>query len=87
MTGLQTVPYHIAGMGSDIVLLEENFSHSSRDWNNMRLKDLIHTAKAYKCVLNYNQVGTVKSAKLTNNYITILYNAQGVLLIFSMSIL
>ena len=52
MTGLQTVPCHLAGMRSGIVLLEENyvFYNSPRDRLYMRLKEFI--ALACKCAPN-----------------------------------
>ena len=54
MTGLQTVPCHIAGMGLGIVFLEEKIvSNSLIDRQDMRVKDFIHMALAYKCAPKY----------------------------------
>ena len=54
MTGLQRVPGHIAGMGLGIVLLEDIIvSNSLIDRQNMRVKDFIHMALAYKCAPKY----------------------------------
>ena len=53
MTGLQTVPCHIADMVSGIVLLEEKIvSNSLRDRQDMPVKDFIHIALGRKCALN-----------------------------------
>ena len=54
MTSLQTVPCNIAGMWSSIVLLEEKIvSNSLIDWQDMRVKDFIHMALAFKCAPKY----------------------------------
>ena len=64
MTGLQTVPYRIAGMGLNIVLLEEKIvSNSPTDRQGMRIKDFTHRALACKFHPNYNKVGKAKYAK------------------------
>ena len=61
MTNLQTVPCHIAGMGSGIVLLDEKIvSNCTRDRQDMWVKDFIHIALDCKCAPNYNQVGVCK---------------------------
>ena len=54
MTALQTVPWHIAGMGLGIVLLEDKIvSHSLIDWQDMRVKDFIQMTLSYKCAPKY----------------------------------
>ena len=54
MTGLQTVPCHIAGMGLDIVLLEDKIvSYSLIERQDMRLRDFIHMVLTYKSVPKY----------------------------------
>ena len=64
MTGLQTVSCRIAGMGSDIVLIEEvSVFDSPIDRQDMRVSDFIHLALVCNCAPNYNRVGKVKYAK------------------------
>ena len=54
MTGLQTVPCHIAGMGRGIALLEEKIvSNRLIDQYDRRWKDFIHIVLACKCALKY----------------------------------
>ena len=54
MTGLQTVPCQIAGMGHGIALLDEKIaSNSPIDQYDMRLIDFIHIVLACKCALKY----------------------------------
>ena len=70
-------------MGSGIVLIEKiSVSNSMIDRQDMRVSDFIHIALVCNCAPNYNQVGKVKYAKLTDHYITLLYNAQVGLLFF-----
>ena len=73
MIGLQqTVSRNVVGMGSGIDLLEEKIvSKSWIDRQKMWVKDFIQVALACKCVPNYMQ------AKLTDLFITLLYNSQG----------
>ena len=53
MTGLLTVPCHIADMVLDIVLLEEKIvSNSRKDRQDIPVKDFIHIALGGKCALN-----------------------------------
>ena len=53
MTDWHAVPCHIAGIGSGIVLLEDNFFKLSERAAGMRMNDFIHITLAWKCAPNH----------------------------------